>query len=111
MGYYANCCGFIEYSLAANEKQVEEMLDVLSYQFATYKCDRSRNGRKPYVDISFYDKYPGDECILEVLNEAAAILNITGGELTCAGEDDEHWRFLWRDGMWVMQAGEIVYRD
>ena len=31
------------------------------------------------------------------------------GEADFAGEDGEHWRFIFRDGKWVEENGEICY--
>ena len=49
------------------------------------------------------------EKLLEILTDIAPIKE--GSELDFCGEDQIYWRFIFKEGHWKEQCGEIVYHD
>ena len=108
MGYYATCSGEIAIAQNLTEKQIDEICDeARKYSWECQMFDRRRNERTE-VDLYYHDKY--HDCdILDFLTYVAENYPITDGCIECIGEDDARWRFIWKDGEWVEEDGEIVY--
>lgn len=53
-----------------------------------------------------YDKYDEDTVMLCL--EAIALVT-ESGSVEFTGEDDSFWRFVFQNGKWIEQSGEIVY--
>lgn len=53
--------------------------------------------------------YGFDDDILSALNSVSEIAEVLSGNLEFIGEDDTHWRFIYKDGKWRKERGEIVY--
>ena len=60
--------------------------------------------------FSDYDKYH-EEDVEDGLEKLLEIAPIKDGECNFTGEDDAHWRFVFRNGKWIEQSGRVVYED
>ena len=53
--------------------------------------------------------YGFDDDIQSALNSISEIAEVRSGNMEFVGEDDTHWRFIYKDGKWRKERGEIVY--
>lgn len=99
MGYYADGHGWVR----VKEKEYgNKVADELAYRYTI-------NDRE--LDTISFDEY-AKYYETEVLNTLNAIVSyISEGEVEYTGEDEEHWRFILKDGKWEYQSGHIVYGD
>ena len=119
MGYYANGSGGITFAreLKLEERnQIENILDGAWFDLDFFDSQTKALSHNPHgpigVDVWQDEKYHGEE-VIAALNAIAAIAPIQEGRLTYVGEDDSHWRFLYKqiDRKWHEQDGYVVYRE
>jgi len=109
MGYYATGSGNITFKVLP-EDVYDKIKDALN---ATFEYDGERTFKTPYGECTYFDiwtdeKYYQEE-VEETLNTVAALADIESGELCYHGEDDSLWRFVWKDGKWQEENGEVIY--
>lgn len=63
-----------------------------------------------YIEFWMDGEYFEDD-VKKALQNIAEIAEISSGELDITYEDDEFWRFIYRDGVWQKQDGHVVYDD
>ena len=111
MGYYASAEGYITFSSELTDMildDVKKLLDDGYFYFAN--MDISVINGKHTISLSGYDKYDDDD-MLDVLKTIAQTALIDEGEIEASGDDNAHWRFIWRRGEWIEQNGYIVYEE
>ena len=62
-----------------------------------------------FVDLECGDNYHEEE-IYATLNEVSRKYDVISGEVRFTGEDNIHWRFVYEDGVWIEENGDVVYR-
>ena len=113
MGYYANCAGTVEFKrdLSIEERTaMEELLDSICFDF---DFDSAKHNKSwDTLNVYAYEKYHEEE-LAEALEQISRIVPIEKGCVECTGDDDAHWRFLYKqeDERWHKQNGYIVYED
>lgn len=111
MGYYANGNGYITFSRRLTDNDVLSVDDIL--QNSCFDFD-FHHGNKDgsSVDVWCYDKYHDDD-VRNAIQNIADKFPVKEGCIEFAGEDDEHWRFLYdaEDNDWLEQTGHIVYDE
>lgn len=107
MGYYAAGGGYVIYEKPITDEQAKIVDEQFGEWVWTEECGTT-DGR--IVDMAYDGKYYSDE-VETVLDKLAELGPIKEGELEFSGEDNCHWRFLYKDGAWIEQLGHIVYDD
>lgn len=110
MGYCANMSGDICIARPFTKEETEEVNRIFCDYF---EVDVYEHHGHSTVDLYYgLEKYH-EEDEWEVLTAFTERFGneILSGELRYVGEDDAHWRLIWKDGRWQEQDGEIVYRD
>lgn len=108
MGYCADGSGYID--IVANEDNwVEIAVDV------KLMLDDAGFGVVPQlsplsIDFDYSGNYHEDD-VIGVLNDISNKYEISSGELEFTGEDHASWRFIYRDGVWHEENGEVVYKS
>lgn len=112
MGYMANCMLTLTYS----EQDIDDIETKLNT--AAKGTIGTGEGFDYYNDnsntvIEHYElrKYNSKD-VMAFLENLKTIGHIEeNSEYAFVGEDDSHWRFVYKEGKWVEQSGEIVYTD
>lgn len=108
MSYYAKMSGIIRLNSDKIKKEgiddpirfVEELNDkTIEIVLGINKVDYS-------IDIDAYESY-SEDMWSQFLAEIAKITD--DGEIKFSGEDDSHWRFVFRDGAFDEDIGSILY--
>lgn len=101
MGYSANGYGYLE------TKNTQEVLNILS----SSNLDLSVNNVDDYLAIDCYlnDNYNEDDVYDFLRKITPYVLNCDNIEFT--GEDDTHWRFVFKGGRFYEQNGHIEYEE
>ena len=60
------------------------------------------------MSVGDYSKYYEDDTY-EVLDKIAPL--VESGEIEYSGEDESHWRFIFKDGTWNEEYGYIHYES
>ena len=123
MSYWAKGEGYILFSNKVEEKTMMGFLTGLTAHFTRLKGDTSikEAGHPNYgcacIDVSCgrSQNYNGDD-LDEVLEEIAKTAESIGspikeGEINFVGEDENLWRFIYRDGSWHEENGQTEYED
>ena len=100
MGYSASWDGHIKFKKDITNNIIEEC----EYVFTELHHDPVNK------TLEFYGngKYHDDE-VYSFLNR---ITNITeSGEIKFHGEDDTHWRFIFKDNEWKEESGKVCYES
>ena len=105
MGYYATGGGSISFLAPLTKEQkkaVEDALDQAWYEFDLYQNDS-------VIDFWVPDKYCYDTDMM--LNRIAEIAFVESGSCSFAGEDGEHWRFVYdpKSNKFLEEDGTVVY--
>ncbi len=112
MSFYADGNGFIVFKEVLSPELYQKVLNELSVALETDAIrDPQMPGFKPhqtYVGIWNAEKYYGKE-VLQALDTAASIAEIDEGVINYKGEDNSIWRFIYKDGEWIEENGEIVF--
>ena len=99
MGYYASGYGSFTLKTDADRSKALEAIVGL--------WDVALSGDE--IEYRYDGKYYSDE-VLDVLYKIAPFI-IEGSEMYFSGEDDCHWRFVFENGEWVEENGEVIYGD
>lgn len=119
MSYYANGSGEITFREELTDlaiKRIEQLLKDEFFEFDFFVSPQhvlSKNPHNPIGVIFWQDaKYHG-ECVGNMLNQITNEFPATKGEIRYVGEDDSHWRFLFRkeQALWFEQNGHVVYEE
>ena len=109
MSYYAEGKGFIRFKNFPYEKEW-----VVREPFGKDKgfCIEPHHKILGQFYISYDGKYSGYSDVKAILEEVAETADIDEGWIEFAGEEwGDFWRFIWIDGEWVCQDGEVVYEE
>lgn len=115
MGYYASGSGNIVYQRALTNEEYDQIETALRDAFEDVDGVENetiikRGFGKSWFDFWNSDKYYEDE-VLEALETAAKVAPIEEGCIEYRGEDGALWRFIYKNGNWIEQGGEVVYGD
>lgn len=110
MGYYIQASGTIDFKVVLSKEDSDKILDKianLSFHGQIY------NNEHPTYDSAdvLYDGKYDEQDFIEVLNFISKIAPVESGEIECYGEDYARWRFYYKNGEWIQQAGEVLYSD
>ena len=110
MGYYASGSGYIDVGSACPSEQA--LRDLAEHGGLGFQLS-APNKYSPFYTIDVLHEYGhySEEGVTDFLSMAGRALQILGGEIEFAGEDDSHWRFVWngKDRRWYEQNGSIEY--
>ena len=98
MGYYADYDGFITLKGAPSK----EINDLINEIMNVYEYDKE----KYTYYVSGNDKYYEDD-MYRLFSELDGMTK--SGEIRFDGEDSSLWRFVYKDGAWIEESGEVVY--
>lgn len=98
MGYYATWGGQIKFK----DKPSKDIIEKINDCFVCY--DQNENT----LSVGDYSKYYEDAAY-EVLDKIAPL--VESGEIEYSGEDESHWRFIFKDGTWNEEYGYIHYES
>lgn len=110
MGYYASSFGEISFNrhlTNAEYKILEEILTPAEYE--VYDYNRNDPGNT-HVRFNYYTKYYEDETN-SILHSLLDFKGIRDAFIEFHGEDECFWRYVYRDGEWCEQVGEITFKD
>ena len=110
MSYYANGELKIVF-LTADTTILGKVEEAFLYVNQRYDMDCEVSGDRTVIEAYGNERYStsATEKLLELLTEIAPIQE--GSEIDFCGEDQTYWRFIFKDGRWKEQCGEIVYSD
>lgn len=100
MGYYATWDGNVKMDSVPTDKTMDDIQAV----FACCEYDLINN----FLTIYGNGKYR-DEDVISILEQIKP--SVINGEICFTGEDDSHWRFVYRNGNWEEEQGEISYNS
>ena len=110
MSYYAN--GELRIVYLSSDKDISEKVEnAFLYVNQRYDMDCDVTEDCTVIEAWGNELYStaATEKLLELLTEIAPIQE--GAELDFCGEDRTYWRFIFENGRWKEQDGEIVYHD
>ena len=110
MSYYANGELKIVY-LSTDKDIIGKVENAFLYINQRYDMDSEVSEDRTVIEAFGNERYStsATEKLLELLTEIAPIQE--GSEIDFCGEDQTYWRFIFKDGRWKEQCGEIVYSD
>lgn len=117
MEYYAIGTGDVVYDRVLTEEECNAIWAVLI--LSPYESDvvvdwRSTMNAEPQTLVTLYcdDKYHDDEVLytLNRISEATGA-NIQEGEVHYSGEDGALWRFVFKNGQWIMENAVIRWES
>ena len=112
MGYYASGSGDIVLKIGTRREDIEKAIGNLrDPYFAEYDIvipENCSEDNQPYVWVSSDGKYYEEE-VLDFLYALKPY--IKNGCVSFNGEDDSHWRFVYKgqEEGWEEQCGRIIY--
>lgn len=107
MGYYVSCYGSLKIRPGTHVRRIEEIIEDAQYPY--YEVTAECNGDESVeICIDYYGKYFNED-VDSILN--AVKPHALGGYLRFHGEDDENWQYVFRDGAFVEESGEILFHD
>lgn len=111
MGYYATGNGSITFNRVLNENEVQFLADRLAnegFEYDDYTIDAPKGSSS--FNVYMNAKYHDDDVkwLLETIKNIAPIAD---GCIEFVGEDDSNWRFVFKNGEWLEQNGQVVYKD
>lgn len=97
MGYYATWDGYIKTTKVPSEEVLNEIDNCFGdYSFEDKKCI------SVYGTAKYYEE--------DVLGCLESIESITEeGEIQFTGEDTTHWRWIFKDGAWKEESGNVYF--
>ena len=110
MSYYAN--GELRIVYLSSDKDISEKAEnAFLYVNQRYDMDCDVSEDRTVIEAWGNELYStaATDKLLELLTEIAPIQE--GAELDFCGEDRTYWRFIFENGRWKEQDGEIVYHD
>ena len=110
MSYYANGELKIVF-LTADTTIPQKVEDAFLYFNQRYDMDCEITETTTIIEAWGNERYSTEETekLLDLLTEIAPIQE--GSEIDFCGEDQTYWRYIFEDGQWKEQNGEIVYSD
>ena len=110
MGYHAHGDAVIVYQ-TADEAVFDKAKDLFDEYLASYDFDCEVGDYEITVYAWGFGKYSKyfTAKLLDKLKSIAPIVD--GSEYDFRGDDDELWRFVFENGDWKYQIGDIVYHD
>ena len=110
MSYYANGELKIVY-LSTDKDIIGKVENAFLYVNQRYDMDSEVSEDRTVIVAYGNERYStsATEKLLELLTEIAPIHE--GSEIDFCGEDRTYWRFVFENGRWKEQDGEIVYSD
>lgn len=107
MSYWVNYYGSIDFGRELDEQEERAIGDIIDEGF----------GGLDYMGtcghILEFGGYTRAEIEEESLTKAIMAVSVQVADVTgtvyCRGEDDELWRYVFADGKWDYEEGEIVY--
>jgi hypothetical protein len=115
MSYSAKSEGFIDFSDVLNVEDGEalkkDLEDVFEYVFSSYYGVDEKGNRKEKTCVYLYsnDEYDWEDC--QDALEATLKYGVEKGHVEFCGEDDELWRFIFKDNRWIEESGKVVYES
>ena len=105
MSWYADGYGsFVPKNGGIPENVLQELNEMSEFDMSTYN---SRDGKAEWY-LSYDGNFHEDEA-LEYLRKLAPY--VESGEIEMSGEEETHWKYVFKDGKWVEINGHIVYDD
>ena len=105
MSYYANGSGSIRFKAPLGKEVFDLFAGYLNEIFEeVYPADDERQE----ISVCGYFKYHEDE-VEELLRDHFTNIMVEAGDLRFVGEDDAQWRFVFRDGKWIEEDGEVLF--
>ena len=97
--------------LTADTTIPDKVEEAFLYVNQRYDMDCEVSEDRTVIEAYGNERYStsATEKLLELLTEIAPIQE--GSEIDFCGEDQTYWRFIFKDGRWKEQCGEIVYSD
>ena len=110
MSYYANGDLKIVY-LSTDKDIIGKVENAFLYINQRYDMDSEVSEDRTVIEAYGNERYStsATEKLLDLLTGIAPIQE--GSEIDFCGEDQTYWRFIFKDGRWKEQCGEIVYSD
>ena len=110
VSYYANGELKVVF-LKADADIITKVKEVFEQYEIRYDFDSEVSEDSTTVEAWGNDPYSYGEIeeILEIIKQIAPIKD--GSEFDFCGEDKSYWRFIFENGRWKEQDGEIVYHD
>ena len=110
MSYYANGELKIVY-LSTDKDIIDKVENAFLYVNQRYDMDCEVSEDRTVIEAYGNERYStsATEKLLELLTEIAPIQE--GSEIDFCGEDQTYWRYIFENGQWKEQNGEIVYSD
>ena len=110
MSYYANGELKIVY-LSTDKDIIDKVENAFLYVNQRYDMACEVSEDRTVIEAYGNERYStsATEKLLELLTEIAPIQE--GSEIDFCGEDRTYWRFVFENGRWKEQDGEIVYSD
>ena len=110
MSYYANGDLKIVF-LTADTTIPEKVEKAFLYINQRYDYDYELTENTTIIEAWGNELYStsATEKLLDLLTEIAPIQD--GSEIDFCGEDQTYWRYIFENGQWKEQNGEIVYSD
>ena len=97
--------------LTADTTIPDKVEEAFLYVNQRYDMDCEVSEDRTVIEAYGNERYStsATEKLLELLTEIAPIQE--GSEIDFCGEDRTYWRFIFENGRWKEQYGEIVYSD
>ena len=110
VSYYADGELKIVY-LSTDKDIIDKVENAFLYVNQRYDMDCEVSEDRTVIEAYGNERYStsATEKLLELLTEIAPIQE--GSEIDFCGEDRTYWRFVFENGRWKEQDGEIVYHD
>ena len=97
--------------LTADTTIPDKVEEAFLYVNQRYDMDCEVSEDRTVIEAYGNERYStsATEKLLELLTEIAPIQE--GSEIDFCGEDRTYWRFVFENGRWKEQDGEIIYHD
>ena len=97
--------------LTADTTIPDKVEEAFLYVNQRYDMDCEVSENRTVIEAYGNERYStsATEKLLELLTEIAPIQE--GSEIDFCGEDRTYWRFVFENGRWKEQDGEIIYHD
>ena len=100
MGYYATCDGFIK----LKSKPPINIDEMIRDTFDIYEYDKELYEYRFGADEKYHE-----DVVMSLLTAVEPYTE--EGCIRYHGEDNEHWRFLFKDGTWMDETGWVIYES
>lgn len=107
MGYYVDGDGYIKTN-PDGTRMFLALLEEANNPLEARNCGENDETRDGYWQVWNHDKYY-DDYIYNFLEKITPYTK--SGEIEFVGENNEAWRFHFRNGKWYEDAGKIIYEE